>query len=284
MDAYDFQDDFDDRSSRGAPRNFAELIFNIGTLFFLIASALLAGYFLMIFFSPQSDLNFFPPDPVVVATARPSATPFPTFTPEPGQPLPTNTQAPGETPIVVQPTVGETPIGETPVDSPTEEVPPATLAPTDLAQTPLPTPTEFISNPPTPTDMPPSGGYSFVVQDGNPVYMSSEIFGYSCDISIVAGLVFKDGAPLTQQNVVLYGPAQGSDGIQTAITGREDLVQLYGQAAFEFILADQLLPTEGLFSIQLVDQNNIALSERVYFDTHESCDENVVMFNFTNVR
>ena len=287
MDAYDFQDDYDDDGSRRGPRNLSELIFNIGTLFFLIASACLAGYFLLIFLTPQSPLNFFPPDPAIpVVTARPSATPFPTSTPEANQPLPTNTLAPGETPIAVQPTVGETSVGETPVGSPTEEVPEATLAPTDAEITPLPTPTDFVSIPPTPTDIPPISDYSFVVQEGSPVALTSEIFRpeYECNVSILAGQVFKDGAPLTQQNIVLYGPAEGSSGIQTAITGREDLTQIYGPAAFEFILDDQLIATQGLFSVQLVDQNNNALSQRIYFDTYDNCDENVVMINFVNIK
>ncbi|MBN2501410.1 MAG: hypothetical protein JXB38_11575 [Anaerolineales bacterium] len=293
MDAYDFQDDYDDDGGRSGPRNFSELIFNIGSLFFLLASALLAGYFLLIFFTPQSPLNFFPPDPVVVVTPRPSATPFPTSTPEPGQPLPANTLAAGETPIAVQPTVGETQAGgETPVGQPTEEVPVATLAPTDAETTPLPTPTDFVSNPPTPTNKPPVSDYSFVVADEVPIAMAADIFRpeYTCDestgegVTILAGQVFKDGAPLTQQNVVLYGPAQDSSGIQTAITGREDLIDKYGPAAFEFILDDQLIATEGLFSVQLVDQNNNALSQRIYFDTYDNCDENVIMINFTNIQ
>jgi hypothetical protein len=62
------------------------------------------------------------------------------------------------------------------------------------------------------------------------------------------------------------------------------LAPQYGQGGFEITLADRLIASNGTLWIQLLDQQNLPLSDRIFFDTYQDCQKNLVIIYFTQVR
>jgi hypothetical protein len=62
------------------------------------------------------------------------------------------------------------------------------------------------------------------------------------------------------------------------------LAPQYGLGGFEFTLADKPVASNGTLWIQLLDQQNLALSDRVYFDTFDDCQKNLIIIYFNQVR
>ena len=61
------------------------------------------------------------------------------------------------------------------------------------------------------------------------------------------------------------------------------LADEYGQGGFEFILANNLVATSGTLWIQLLDQQNLPISDRIYFDTFDDCEKNLIIIYFDQV-
>lgn len=164
------------------------------------------------------------------------------------------------------------------------------LVPTE---TPMPTATQegTYSNgtpvpevtPVQPTETPFSGYYAFVVQnDINAIESTLFKPNFGCNWIGVAGQVFDlQGRPVMGVRVWLRGTYNGK---------RVDLLSLtlesspYGPSGFEFTLGDTPLNSTGQLSIQLLDQANIPISDRVYFDTFEDCQKNLILINFKQIR
>jgi hypothetical protein len=62
------------------------------------------------------------------------------------------------------------------------------------------------------------------------------------------------------------------------------LAEIYGLGGFEFTLANEPVASEGTLWIQLLDQQNLPLSNRVYFKTYAECDKNLMIVSFDQVR
>jgi len=91
------------------------------------------------------------------------------------------------------------------------------------------------------------------------------------------------GRPLPGMIVHLGGWLNGKsyDG-QTTVTG---LVSYNGEAGFEFELGDVPAASMGKLWVQLVDiSEKIPLSEKVYFDTYDDCDKNMIVIYFVQVK
>jgi hypothetical protein len=58
----------------------------------------------------------------------------------------------------------------------------------------------------------------------------------------------------------------------------------YGAGGFEFTLADKLFASNDALWIQLLDQQNLPLSDRVYFDTYDDCKKNLIIIYFEQVK
>jgi hypothetical protein len=58
----------------------------------------------------------------------------------------------------------------------------------------------------------------------------------------------------------------------------------YGQAGYEFKLADQPIDSVQSLYVQLLDQADLPLSEKYYFDTFNDCEKNLVLINFKQIR
>jgi len=134
-----------------------------------------------------------------------------------------------------------------------------------------------------PTETPFSGYYAFVLQnDINAIESTLFKPNYGCNWIGVAGQVFDlQGRPVMGVRVWLRGTFNGE---------RVDLLSLtlesspYGPSGFEFTLGDTPLNSTGQLSIQLLDQANIPISDRVYFDTYQDCQKNLILINFKQIR
>jgi hypothetical protein len=171
----------------------------------------------------------------------------PTATSTPAQPLPTAwTPTPSKTP----------PPTDTPVPTATE--------------TPVPT---F-----TPTTVPPP----FALQPGNPVRIPNIANDKSCDWMGVGGQVFNlENQPIANLGVHLEGELEGQPVSLDTISGSAPDI---GPSGYVFDLADQPITSEGMLWIQLNDGSGSPLSEQIFFDTSDNCNENFVMINWRQVR
>ena len=91
-----------------------------------------------------------------------------------------------------------------------------------------------------------------------------------------------NGEALKGLFVQLGGSMPGVESIDNLVmTG---LAPQYGQGGFEFTLANSLVASNGTLWIQLLDQQNLPLSARIYFDTYDDCQKNLVIIYFSQVR
>ena len=125
----------------------------------------------------------------------------------------------------------------------------------------------------------------FVISPGTPVSTSSQVFHpeAGCDWFGVAGQVFDlSGAPVSQQQVQIGGTLAGSPVAMLSLTG---LANAYGSAGFyEFNLGDKPIASNGTLWVQLLDQAGLELSEKIYFETFDSCEKNLIFVNFKQLR
>jgi hypothetical protein len=238
----------------------APSFWNILTALNLIGVFVILGYSALIFKAPYSALNPLPPVKIVIPTIPPitPATPTPliatkTFTPVPTDtltPLPTFTAEPTDTPF-------------------------------SLAS---PTPTATFTVTPTPTD--PPNGFPFELHPSSPVAIANIAHPeLGCDWMGVAGQVFDlSDSPIVGLLIRLGGSLRGSkvQGDMISLTG---VALNYGRVGYyEFTLADEPIASEEALWVQLLDQSSTPLSKRIYFETFESCDKNLIIVNFKQVR
>ena len=236
------------------------IIWNILTVLLLLGVLCLGGYFMMIFINPQSGLNPFPPPTLPAALQLPTETPTPrgvlppTWTPEPTNP----------------PT-------ETPTPRPTATLPPT---PTFFSLASTEETTEGATTEAT------VGGMPFVLK-GDKV-AAIENFAYpeaGCEWMGVAGRVFdlRDSVILGQQ-VQLGGVLPGAPGpgdFSLTLTG---LATRYGAGFYEFTLANRPIASNGTLWLQVLDQQGLPMSDKVYFDTYAECEKNLILVDFEQVR
>ena len=53
----------------------------------------------------------------------------------------------------------------------------------------------------------------------------------------------------------------------------------YGEGGYEITIHNTPLASENAIWIQLLDQSNLPLTEKIYFQTFDSCDSNLVRIN-----
>lgn len=239
-------------------RNPRLLLWNILTIVVLVGVLCLGGYFLSILINPTSSLNPLPPRslPTAMQFFTPTSTVAPqpaTWTPSPTiQPSPTRTEAPTWTPF--------------PSNTP------FSLSPGGRG-TPMRTPTA--SRTPKATSMPVTTTVS---------YLSSAYYhpDAGCNWFGIAGqAVDKNNAPIMYLTLHLGGSLNGMTIDQLGLTGT---APDYGVAGFEFYLGDNPTNSVGTLWIQVLDQSGEALTNRVYFDTFDNCEKNLVLFRFKRNR
>jgi hypothetical protein len=251
MDAFDYRDE------NPRPTFSLDLVWNILTVVVLLSIFCVVGYALLIFINPASGLNPFPPHEV---TPRVYITPV--FTP-----IPTAT----ETKKGLPPTWTPEPTGtETP------------------SPTPRPTATEFITETPaipegtfTPEPSLTPGGMSFELQ--GQIQHVSDFSNRGCQWMGVAGSVFdKRSNPVIGLVIQFGGVLDGR--LLTTATNITGLFRAYGESGFEFTIADQPIASSGTLWVQLFDDAGLPLSNKIFFDTSDQCEENLVLIQIKQVK
>jgi hypothetical protein len=232
------------------------MVWNILTILSLLSICCVVSAVTIIFINPNSSLNPFPPP-----TANPAL-----FTPTPTVTLrftliPSWTSTATEMPATATPTIYPT---NTPIPiTNTEEVPSATLEAT----------------------IQPAGSFAFELQEGSPAAIAGDEFHQDadCDWSGVAGQATSlNGEAVRGLFVELGGSMPGLETVEkVAMTG---LAPQYGLGGFEFTLADKPFASADTLWIQLLDQQNLPLSDRIYFDTYDDCEKNLIIVYFSQVR
>lgn len=237
--------------SRQSSRS-SNLIWNLLTLLTLIGVLLVIALVAYIIRFPNSPLNPFPPEPLPEILVLPTSTPTlrslpPTWTPT--EPQPENTPEPTATIEVPLVTV--------------------TAMEGEVEATPEPT-TE-------------TGYYAFELKS-EIVALNGKIFhpDWDCNWLGAAGQVEDlQGSPAKGIRVAVGGFLNGRQIDMNSLTGT---ALQYGPSGYEFKLADKPVASKGKLWVQLLDQAGLALSEKVYFDTFDACDQNLILINFRQVR
>ncbi len=241
-------DELDRRMKRRKRRQRSDIFWNILTVCTLLASVALIGALLMIYSNPFISINPFPPPTLPVLVI-----------------IPTSTVTPVMLPPTWTPTVTATATPETPTETPTVQ-PSETLAVTPI--------------------FPTSSGnslYTFALQAA-PSAVSSTTFkpATGCAWQGIAGTVVDmQGRHLVNIGIQLKGTYNGKTISTQSISGTHTE---YGESGYEFPLGTTPIASTGLLAIQLVDQSGLPLSEQVIFDTYATCDKNLVLVNFRQVK
>lgn len=244
-------DEFDFDGTRTQSRGRPMPVWDLLSILVLILTLCLAGYFVWIFFNPGSSFNILPPG---------GRSQFPTLT---------------VTPIQLQPTW---------TASPTLELTPS--------NTPRPTFTPFFTNTPfslvpptrtlqpptaTPTPRAPFSAISVTTVDSTVIHPE-----LACNWAGIGGTVVDaNNSPVIGTVVVLRGTLDGKTVEQQIVTG---INKEYGPSGFEFVLGSTPVESNETLYVQLVDLQNIPLSEPVYVDTSSDCSENLVLVRFKRNR
>jgi hypothetical protein len=241
-----------------------DVIWNIMTVFVLLAIGGIALYFVFIYYNPTSPYNTYPPPTPAVIMVLPTNLP-PTIT------LVPFTRTPVRIPSVTR----------TPTLTKTVTI---TLTPTNTPVIPTFTPTITETFAPEITDTTrPYSAFPFMLQ-GSPASMSAAVFptNHTCNWMGVAGhVVDMQDRPTTGITVQLVGTLNRRYVEQTSLTGT---ALAYGPSGYEFTLTDTPVNSIRSLSVYLLDQAGLPLSEKVTFDTFDDCAKNLILINFKQVR
>lgn len=238
---------------RLAPRKRKSgLVWNILTILALLTTVCLVFYFVTVFRDPRSFLNPFPPEasPTVFYTDTPTITPI--------QLPPTWTASP-----TIKPTSTKTPY------------PSWTLRPDQITATLTLTPSETQTPTITSTAMPAVA--EIVYAASTTVHPDLE-----CNWLGVGGSVLgTDNQPLQFQIIQLGGTLGDVTVNQMKVSGS---APAFGESGFEFVLGDKPAASTQTLWIQLFDNVGQALTDKIYFDTFDDCNQNLVKITFKRTR
>jgi hypothetical protein len=245
-DEFDFDGTQSRRSSAGAPMEMWDML----SILILILTICLAGYFAFIFISPNSQLNVLPPGGGVFGPQIPTATVTPIQLEATWTPSPTLELTPSDTP---RPTF-----------------------------TPFFTSTSFSLVPPTKTLKPtstPRAPFGATSQQVASTVIHAEL---ACNWAGIGGTVVDaNNSPVIGMVVVLRGTLDGRTTEQQTVSG---INKEYGPSGFEFRIGDAPIASDKTLYVQLVDQQNIPLSDKFFVTTSADCAKNLVIVRFKRNR
>ncbi|HSM72834.1 MAG TPA: hypothetical protein VK851_14925 [Anaerolineales bacterium] len=218
----------------------------------LLLTLCIVGYFAIIFMYPQSSLN-----PLRPGGGGLFAPGVPTDTP---------------TPIRLQPTWTASPTPEmTPTNTPRPTF------------TPIFTDTPFSLVPPTrtpnPTSTPKAPFSAISVTQVESTIIHPE---FACNWAGIGGTVVdENNSPVIGTVVVLRGSLDGDSVEQQNLSG---INKEYGPSGFEFVIGSTPIASNKTLYVQLVDLNNIPLSDKVELTTSADCAKNLVLVRFKKNR
>lgn len=251
-------DDFLNNKPRKAPAkkksSGKDTVWNILTVVMLVMVLCSCGVIYSVYTNPYSALNPLKPNTPIPPTITPTWTPLvfpPTWTSEPTLP-PTETLTPRPT-YTLEPT-------QTPFSLAT--------ATQSASSTPVIPPTRT----PKPTGLP--YGVTVTAVDSTTYRADS-----SCNSMYIAGQAIDSKKnPMLGYIIKLGGNVPGKTVDSTTMTG---IASTYGQSGFEFDLGIQPAASKNTLWIQMYDQSNSPLSDRVYLTTYSDCAKNLVYVRFT---
>ncbi len=181
-------------------------------------------------------------------------------------------------PLVVGETMPSVKISETATPSPsttgTFTPEPSLTFTTTATHTRTFTPTQT----PTPTEKP----MPYIIK-GKPEYQPDSLLfqGFGCDYLFIGGQVWDlQDNPMKGLTVQLRGTYGDEPIVQDSETGS---VSAYGASGYGFNLSNKWI-SEGGLSLVLVDADGNLLSSPVILHTSTSCQENLILVNFKQVR
>jgi hypothetical protein len=222
-------------------------VWDILTFAVLGLTAFIVVYFAIIYFYPTSSLNPLPPGGGLFAADPPTETPAPlklqpTWTASPTLEMtPSNTPRPTFTPLFTDTPFSLVPPTRTPKATNTPNAPFSAISVTQVASTLIHP--EFECN---------WAGIGGTVVDAN----NSPVIG-----TVVVLRGFLDGSSVEQQNL---------SGINKE----------YGPSGFEFVIGNAPIASTKTLYVQLVDLNNIPLSDKVEITTSTDCAKNLILIRF----
>lgn len=150
-----------------------------------------------------------------------------------------------------------------------------------VSETPTPTPTATLE-PPTATSTPDEPGGFFGIQEGSPAALDSTVFHpeLACNFMGVAGQAFGlDSAPIADLRVQITGTLNGEAVDKTGLTGA---ATQYGSGQYyEVQLAATPIASDNTLQIVLLDAVGQPISAAFTFSTTASCQENLLLINFS---
>jgi hypothetical protein len=208
----------------------------------------LVVYFLTIFINPASSLNLLPPGGFGPQTPTGTATPqqlAATWTPSPTLELtPSNTPRPTFTPFFT--------------NTPFSLVPPT--------KTPKPTNT-------------PKAPFGATSQQVESTVIHPDL---ACNWAGIGGTVVDvNGSHVVGTVVVLRGTLDGKTVEQQTVSG---INKEYGQSGFEFVIGSAPVASKATLYVQLVDLQNIPMSDKIFVNTSSECTKNLVLVRFKKNR
>jgi hypothetical protein len=240
-------DDFNFDGKSSAPRRGSGLqVLDLLSILVLIAAVCLVGFFALILINPDSRLNPLPPGGFGPKVPTVTITPLqlePTWTASPTLELtPTNTPRPTFTPFAT--------------NTPFSLIPPTKTR-----------------RPPTPTRTP-RAPFSVTTSQVESTLIHPDL---ACNWAGIGGTVVDaNNSPIIGQVVVLRGTLDGKGIEQQTVSG---INKEYGQSGFEFVIGNVPIASTTLI-VQLVDLNNIPLSDPIAITTSSDCTKNLVLVRF----
>lgn len=230
-------------------------LWDILTIIVLFVTVCIAAYFVTLFSNPGSPLNLLKPAYIL--------TPSPTITPIQMEPTWTTTAT-----VVTPPTATLLP----------SITPPATNTPANLVPdtaTPVPSVTPSITATPR---------APFSVSSINAIesVIIPHLQTLTCSWQGVGGTVDdQNSSPIIGIVVRLAGTLDGKSVELTTVSG---ISPEYGKSGFEFVLGETPVDSRDTIYVQLLDQAGLPLSDRIYIDTFNDCDRNLVLVRFKKNR
>jgi hypothetical protein len=241
-------DDFNFDGKTTQTRSGPMQMWDILSIVMLVLTVCLVIYFLMIFINPASSLNLLPPGGFGPQTPTGTATPLQlaaTWTASPTLELtPSNTPRPTFTPFFTS--------------TPFSLVPPT--------KTPRPTNT-------------PRAPFGATSQQVESTIIHPDL---ACNWAGIGGTVVDvNGSHVVGTVVVLRGTLNGNTVEQQTVTG---INKEYGPSGFEFVIGSAPVQSRGTLYVQLVDLQNIPMSDKIFINTSSDCTKNLVLVRFKKNR
>lgn len=234
------------RHARGFPPEFWDTL----SVFLLVGTLLILILAFIIFQNPNTPINPYPPD-----------TPIPVLV------IPTRTLTPTETISL--------PDTWTPTFTPT-----STVTPTPLPTRTL-TPTQ-IGTPQPATATLPASAYKYIPR-GEANYLSGTVIhpDEGCKIWVAGQAFDMKASPVIGITVEMGGELGGKTIYLLSLTGT---ALQYGPGGYEFVLSEKAIKSKERVWVQLLDQELYPLSARVFIDTYDTCDKNLILVNFKQIK